>query len=272
MVSIDNLIYNTLLELKAINLPRVGSLHTNFEAAKQVGGKVVAPSTAIVFWKKAHPDAKNIVDLIAGAAECDQAEANRLYDQWLERSNEGRLRIEGVGTVDGKEFTASRELLTLLNNGRTDIPEQHKKCTGRIWLIVLIVLLLAGGCFWWFCGSKMCCRPVVETVEEVTLVMPADSTEMPEVTPQEAVAQHGKQSVGSYKYYVVAGVFRDPQNAERYSAKLKKQDGFSVEKLPFGDDMTMVTVFGSDNRKEAQRFLNHYYWVDEDYLWVWENE
>ena len=63
-----------------------------------------------------------------------------------------------------------------------------------------------------------------------------------------------KPVVKQVNYYLVAGCFKIPENAERLQAKLI-QEGYDSRIVPFYN-MSMVTYDGYETRKEAQVALN----------------
>ena len=87
--------------------------------------------------------------------------------------------------------------------------------------------------------------------EELT----TQKVEVVEVAKPEPVAppkEEPKPVVKQVNYYLVAGCFKIPENAERLQAKLI-QEGYEVE--DFGC-FSMVTYDGYETRKEAQVALN----------------
>ena len=81
--------------------------------------------------------------------------------------------------------------------------------------------------------------------------------EVVEVAKPEPVAppkEEPKPVVKQVNYYLVAGCFKIPENAERLQAKLI-QEGYDSRIVPFYN-MSMVTYDGYETRKEAQVALN----------------
>ena len=85
--------------------------------------------------------------------------------------------------------------------------------------------------------------------EELT----TQKVEVVEVAKPEPVAPP-KPVVKQVNYYLVAGCFKIPENAERLQAKLI-QEGYDSRIVPFYN-MSMVTYDGYETRKEAQVALN----------------
>ena len=89
--------------------------------------------------------------------------------------------------------------------------------------------------------------------EELT----TQKVEVVEVAKPEPVAppkEEPKPVVKQVNYYLVAGCFKIPENAERLQAKLI-QEGYDSRIVPFYN-MSMVTYDGYETRKEAQVALN----------------
>ena len=83
------------------------------------------------------------------------------------------------------------------------------------------------------------------------------TTQKVEVAKPEPVAppkEEPKPVVKQVNYYLVAGCFKIPENAERLQAKLI-QEGYDSRIVPFYN-MSMVTYDGYETRKEAQVALN----------------
>ena len=72
--------------------------------------------------------------------------------------------------------------------------------------------------------------------------------------PEPPPKEEPKPVVKQVNYYLVAGCFKIPENAERLQAKLI-QEGYDSRIVPFYN-MSMVTYDGYETRKEAQVALN----------------
>ena len=86
--------------------------------------------------------------------------------------------------------------------------------------------------------------------EELT----TQKVEVVEVAKPEPVAPPKEEPKPVVNYYLVAGCFKIPENAERLQAKLI-QEGYDSRIVPFYN-MSMVTYDGYETRKEAQVALN----------------
>ncbi len=87
-------------------------------------------------------------------------------------------------------------------------------------------------------------------------VFTSKKVEVKEVIKQEPVApkETSKPVVKQVNYYLVAGCFKIPSNAERLHDKLVNE-GYDSKIVPFYD-MSMVTYGGYETREEAQAALN----------------
>lgn len=104
MISIDNLIFNTLLTGDKVYLPKVGTLGiTRLGALQLDSGNIVPPSSSLVFSEKKEAGAANVKELIAQVAG-EGEDPKELYAGWLAKAkSEGRVAIEGVGVIEGLE-------------------------------------------------------------------------------------------------------------------------------------------------------------------------
>ena len=301
MVSIDNIIYNTLLSWKTVNLPKVGSLRLDFAGAKQTGNKLIPPSTTVVFSRKRIPDGEDILDLIVAQEKCDFTQAREMYNKWLGNAEGYKLRIDGVGMIDNKTFVPTKELFTLLNQNRDpkETEGKGKKKSSR-WVLVtiliaalVIILLLAG----YYCGWYRSCCTSASVVADTLTTAVVEAPDVTEVVPgvgeasseeliaeslkEEVRAEEGKDTAAvtapaphdkMYRYYVVAGVFSIEGNAGKYVAQIKKcRPQLDPEKIALPDGRTMVVIYGSDSKAEAQKVRRKNLRVNEA-LWVWENK
>lgn len=75
----------------------------------------------------------------------------------------------------------------------------------------------------------------------------------------------------SGRYYVVAGVFDDPANADKAAQAIAaREPSLRAEKYPYAGK-TMVTIFSSDNNAEAQNAVRRYSHLSKD-LWVYKKK
>jgi len=153
MISIDNLVFNTLLTGEKVYLPKVGTLGITRLGAQQLdSGNIIPPSSTLVFSDKKESGSVNVKELIAQVAG-EGEDAKELYAEWLAKAkNDGRVAIDGVGVIDGLDagagsvptVTADSGLFSLLN------PQMETQTGGRDrsgssllkWLLTLCIILL----------------------------------------------------------------------------------------------------------------------------------
>lgn len=58
-----------------------------------------------------------------------------------------------------------------------------------------------------------------------------------------------------HRYYVIAGSFKVPSNAEGF-ANLSKKNGLAAEKIDMGNGFTAVSIYGTDSVMDAILFAN----------------
>jgi len=268
MISIDNLIYNTLLTGERVYLPKAGTLGISRQGARQPDHKeVVAPSATLTFSARKEFGAVGVLALIAiqeGVEEGDKAK--EMYNKWFAKAKTGdTLVIDGVGSISGGTVSIDSELYSLLNPQYMKGQSQDEETgSGRKWLwtigIILLMALLLLCAYWAGLFSPRAPRPTVVQVADTTAVA-ADSITCVPAAPKMA------------KFYVVTGVFRIESNAEaRVKSAGREFPSMTIEKTQMPDGRFMVSIFSGDMRSDAQRVVNRYYYSVNNELWIWENK
>lgn len=91
---------------------------------------------------------------------------------------------------------------------------------------------------------------VADSIEQVKDVAEEKSTvAVKELTGAVSAPQSG------YRYYVVAGSFKVPSNAESFAGVVEK-NGLTAEKIDLGNGFTAVSIFGTNSISEAFYFAN----------------
>lgn len=110
-------------------------------------------------------------------------------------------------------------------------------------VLILLVFSMVGV----FTSCKKKAKEVVTTKQvEVVEVAKPEPVEPPKEEPRPIVKR--------VNYYLVAGCFKVPANAERLNNRLLNE-GYDSKILPFYN-MSMVTYDGYETRQEAQAALN----------------
>ena len=113
----------------------------------------------------------------------------------------------------------------------------------RITIILVVVALL---------GTLVSCKKKKQ--QEVLTTQKVEVVEVTSPEPVEQKKEEPKPVVKRANYYLVAGCFKVPANAERLHAKLLNE-GEDSKIMPFYN-MSMVTYEGFETRREAQVALN----------------
>ncbi|MCC8019736.1 MAG: SPOR domain-containing protein [Rikenellaceae bacterium] len=288
MDEIGKIILNSLLSRRAVWLPAVGTFRTEYSPARDNGdGTVTPPATRVLFTDRQEEGAVPVTDLIGQEPGGDPPAVR--YDRWLARATErGPVVIEGIGVVSNGVFTPYESLTNALNpitpaGNPTAMKPVARKAhssgkglgrTEKVWLVLIaiFILILAGGWTWY---SKYHTAPtdrrahnpaVTDNLDQIPEQTGAVEDDAP-VTEEVVVIEPDAPSAPSQArgaavsgtapagFYVVGGVFSVPENADKYirqmSAKFPDLD--YRKHYPYQGDKTVVTLFGSPDRAEANR-------------------
>ena len=144
---VNKLIFNTLLDAGAIYIPELGTIcisHTT--ARKMFRGRVASPTYSTSFSTACA--AVSLTDAISSVAHVDMADAEDIARRWLKKSStDGRVVIEGVGTISNGSFVADKEFIaTLEQTNKVITLSKGKSSNAFAWVASIIVLLcLCGG-------------------------------------------------------------------------------------------------------------------------------
>lgn len=143
---INRLVGNLLAGGGEVFLPGVGSLYTEHRGARRISRRSVLPPSRTVSFTSQERGVSLVAE-IAGAVQCDAAEAQDIYDRWLARTLENDvLTIEGVGVLKFKNFTPDAAFDKQLN------PQGHepvrikpaRKFDWALWIGIAAILIAAG--------------------------------------------------------------------------------------------------------------------------------
>ena len=136
---VNKLILNTLVEQGAVYIPNIGTLSIYRTASRKRGSKISAPSYSVTFTTECK--ATSLSSVIMSVANVDEPSADDIVERWHKKLNaDGRVVIEGVGTIANGYFSPDSEFIAKLN--RYNEPIRLNGNTGnnkRLWLIPLMV-------------------------------------------------------------------------------------------------------------------------------------
>lgn len=136
---VNKLILNTLVEQGAVYIPNIGTLSIYRTASRKRGSKISAPSYSVTFTTECK--ATSLSSVIMSVANVDEPSADDIVERWYKKLNaDGRVVIEGVGTIANGYFSPDSEFIAKLN--RYNEPIRLNGNTGnnkRLWLIPLMV-------------------------------------------------------------------------------------------------------------------------------------
>ena len=139
---VNKLILNTLVEQGAVYIPNIGTLSIYRTASRKRGSKISAPSYSVTFTTECK--ATSLSSVIMSVANVDEPSADDIVERWYKKLNaDGRVVIEGVGTIANGYFSPDSEFIAKLN--RYNEPIRLNGNTGnnkRLWLIPLMVVAI----------------------------------------------------------------------------------------------------------------------------------
>lgn len=290
VTEVNNLIYNTLIEQRAVLLPDVGTIYIRRVPASMKGkAEVCAPRLIIDF--SSSMEAASIVDIISTTAGVSLDDASDIYGRWLDKQrNDNTLTIDGVGTLRNKSFVAEQSLNNALNpnTGRHKLPKRR-----RLWpLFVVISLLLIAicgiGAYFILSGGvderklpdtpKANSASKTTTIEKSVTPSNSDTVTTPEVQEQQPSNQSAVETAtlqqetifeetndashptqwhesDNIRHWVVAGSYSTEKNADRAIANIEKRNAdISCACYKLGK-MYAVVVFGSADIDECHKFV-----------------
>ena len=286
---VNKIIYNMLISGRGVNLPGLGVLYIERQAARKLSdGRLLGPRNVVVFSKQ--EPAPSLVDEIVSIASCAVEQAQDIYERWTAKTyQEGVLTIGGVGVLKNGVFSTDKAFLSAINpQGIKTIVVRKRRRASNGWLYAVTgvaVVVALGFLAFLMCGDTLTGKAKstekVAVAEVVAAETPAVEGEQvaEEQAPEQTAEQPAMQSAapqavansGSYAYYVVVGIFSTPENAARAVEQTRsKMKDVACEVLPF-KGKHMVTVFGSDKREDCNAFARSYRDIYPD-LWVYNKQ
>ncbi len=274
MNSVERVIFDVLARRGSVSLPGLGSLEVKRRKAHRVSDTTTIPAADVAVFSTAE-DGVSVVDLLNRNENMSMDDAWATYNAWIEESRDGgSLIIEGVGTVRDGHFEPTDHFHEMLNpeksSSRSYDDDHHyddepKRRCGLWWLWLLLGLLVVGGAGWYFRDAIFCAKPKVApvVVQPVVDSLAADSLSL------STAVDFSAARLDVPRYYVIAGAFLVPGNAEKRMTELRRDYGdLEVAKIQNPNGFEMVAIFSSTDRTEAYRFMNRHLYVCE-WLWVY---
>ena len=137
---VNKLILNTLVEQGAVYIPNIGTLSIYRTASRKRGSKLSAPSYSVTFTTECK--ATSLSSVIMLVANIDEFSADDIVERWHKKlSKDGRVVIEGVGTIANGYLSPDSNLIAKLNVHNETIRLSGNASSGkRLWLIPLIIV------------------------------------------------------------------------------------------------------------------------------------
>ena len=174
---VNKIIFNTLVEQGAIYIPNLGTLSIHSTPSHKRGNRVVPPTHSVVYTTECK--ATSLSNVIMTIANIDETNADDIVARWHKKINDnGRVAIDGVGTIANGAFTPNSELIAKLNIGNEPIYLNGKvRSSRKWWLIPLIVLsLVALGLNLYLLFSRENIEPIAPSVSTSTDSLVTENT------------------------------------------------------------------------------------------------
>lgn len=190
---VNKLIFNTLTEGGAIYIADKGTIFIEHASARAMRrGRVVSPTYCVSF--KSDCSAPTLANVICSVANISTEDAEDIARRWLDKvTTDGRVVIEGVGTIANGSFSADKTLIDALALSNKTLTITRMK-TKRRWpwvLFVICIILGAAAAAYCLFGDKIykqqtvVVKDVVEVVTPVEVVDRKDSTTLTNTLTQE---------------------------------------------------------------------------------------
>lgn len=278
MRTFDQIIFDELAARRPVMLEEVGYLKIDSVPAKVTGKNTVsAPRNVVAYTPDAHAEARNVINILESEGT-DYQQARDQYYGWLaEARRDDAITIQGAGVLKDGIFTPTLELDKILNPN-TQAVVVKRKSMAWLWIVILVALLLLIFFGYRSCNADKKKKPaqtenVQKPIEPVMAPDTVSTAVQSEPQPADDSAGNGLNYPLAGRYYVVAGVFDIPENADKLIAQLKRKfPDLTLEEFDYPGvrpGRTMVTVYSSTKQSETLNMRRqlawgydlHEYWI-----------
>lgn len=135
---VNKIIFNTLVEQGAIYIPNIGTLSIHSTPSHKRGNRVVPPTHSVAYTTECK--ATSLSNVIMTIANIDETSADDIVARWHKKlSKDGRVVIDGVGTIANGAFTPNSELIAKLNIHNEPIYLNGKVRSSRKWWLIPLI-------------------------------------------------------------------------------------------------------------------------------------
>ena len=293
---VNKLIFNTLVEQGAIYIPNLGTLSIHSTPSHKRGNRVVPPAHSVVYTTECK--ATSLSNVIMTIANIDETSADDIVARWHKKINDnGRVAIDGVGTIANGYFSPDSNLIAKLNAHNEPIYLNGKvRSSRKWWLIPLIVLsLVALGLNLYLLFSRDKIEPIAPVAntsteslvtknttsenqqiseEDIANIEAINAEPASEITEQK-VEQEVEQTEAKItdwrehdkRHYVIFGSYSTMTNANTAIKKIERNNPAAQCKVIRIGTMFGIAVFGSDNHDECNAFKRNNRTVYKD-AWI----
>lgn len=278
---VNNIVFNTLLSERAINLPEVGTLSVVQQSASMTSSSTIAPPSCRIEFSS-HAKATSLIDAIAAAGNVDIDTAEDIYCRWLAKIKSGStIQIDGVGTLRDKSFVAESSFLALFNSAEKPVKVKYQRNKGVAVALVATfigVAIVAGAAAWFFYSDMLTItfskladnvtnlfntqpvqHPIDSNIEEVAVesIEPAEAVIEEVAIVTTAVVEEWTVREDIH-HWVVVGSYSNMENAEKAIRGIEsKYKEIKCKTFPLGK-MFAVAIFGSNTYEECAEYKQKY--------------
>jgi hypothetical protein len=133
---VNKIIYNMLISGRGVELPGIGVLFIERQAARKIAeDRVLSPRNVVIFSQS--EQAPSLVDEIVAIAKCQREQAEDIYERWKSKTYvDGKLTIGGVGMLTGSSFSSEKSFSSAINPQGVKTIVIRKR-TSHMWLYVV---------------------------------------------------------------------------------------------------------------------------------------